>query len=203
MDFSDETMKKIRLGAWALVALALLGMAWVQFLSPRLEQSITDTLGRGDYELVATDGTVFTEESLKGGPTAIFFGFTHCPEVCPTTLGDIATWQYELTGSDTETAFRAYFITVDPERDTVEVLDDYVSWAPGVVGLTGSREEIDKAIKAFAIYARRVPGNEENYNMDHTASVLLFDADGKLFEPIGYGEGVDRAVAKIQRLLTS
>lgn len=188
---------------WGLVALALLAVAWIQLISPRLEQSITDTLGQGDYELVGTDGSIFTEDTLKGTPSAVFFGFTHCPAVCPTTLGDIATWQYEITGSDTETAFRAFFVTIDPERDTVDVLDDYVSWAPGVTGITGSREEIDKAIKAFAIYARRVPGNDENYNMDHTASVLLFDEDGNLFEPIGYGEGVDRAVAKIKRMLNS
>jgi len=203
MQISNQNLKTIRWATWAIVALAMIGVAWVQFLSPRLEQTITDTLGRGDYALTGTDGSTFTQDTLRGEPTAIFFGFTHCPEVCPTTLGDIATWQYELTGSDTETAFRAFFVTIDPERDTVDVLDDYVSWAPGVVGLTGSRAEIDKAIKAFAIYARRVPGNEENYNMDHTASVLLFDEDGSLFEPIGYGEGVDRAVAKIKRMLNS
>jgi protein SCO1/2 len=194
-------MKTFRIALWGLVAVALIAVGWFQFLGPKAQESIADTLGQGDYTLVGTDGSTFTQETLKGAPTAIFFGFTHCPEVCPTTLGDIATWQYEITGNDTDQAFRAYFVTIDPERDTVDVLDDYVSWAPGVVGLTGSREEIDKAIKAFAIFARRVPGNDENYNMDHTASVLLFDEDGKLFEPIGYGEGVDRAVAKIKRML--
>lgn len=203
MDASNQTMKTVRWAMWGLVAVALAIIGWFQFLSPRLEQGIADTLGRGEYELVGTDGSRFTQDTLQGAPTAVFFGFTHCPEVCPTTLGDIATWQYELTGSDTEQAIRAYFITIDPERDTVDVLKDYVSWAPGVTGITGSREEIDKAIKAFAVYARRVPGNEENYNMDHSASVLLFDENGSLFEPIGYGEGVDRAVAKIKRLLAS
>lgn len=203
MQISDQTMKAVRLGAWGILGLVLLAVAWIQFLSSRLEETLSDTLGRGDYRLTATDGTVFTQETLIGEPTAVFFGFTHCPEVCPTTLGDIATWQYELTGSDTETAIRAYFVTIDPERDTVDVLDDYVSWAPGVTGLTGSRADIDKAIKSFAIYARRVPGDEENYNMDHSALVLLFDEDGRMFEPIGYGEGVDRAVDKIKRLLAS
>lgn len=203
MEISQSTLKMIRIAMWGLVALALFAVAWVRVISPYFEESIADTLGKGDYALVGTDGAPFTEETLQGTPSAVFFGFTHCPEVCPTTLGDIATWQYELTGSDTEQAIRAFFITIDPERDTVDVLDDYVSWAPGVVGVTGSREEIDKAIKSFAIYARRVPGNEENYNMDHTASVLLFDEDGKLFEPIGYGEGVERSVAKIKRLLDS
>jgi len=93
-----------------------------------------------------------------------------------------------------------YYVTVDPERDTAEILGDYVSWAPGVVGVTGSVEEIQKAKAAFGVFSRKVPGGGENYNVDHTATVLLFDKNGNLFEPIGYGEGVERAVAKIQRM---
>ena len=203
MEISSDSLKNLRRAMWGLVALALLAVGWVQFGADKVKGSIATTLGQGAYTLQGTDGSVFTADTLQGAPTAIFFGFTHCPEVCPTTLGDIATWQYELTGNDTDSAIRAYFITVDPERDTIDVLDDYVSWAPGVVGLSGSREEIDKAISAFKVYARRVPGNDENYNIDHSAMVLLFDEDGVLFEPIGYGEGTDRAVAKIKRLIQS
>lgn len=104
---------------------------------------VADTIGRGDYVLTATDGTTFTEDTLQGSPSAVFFGFTHCPEVCPTTLGDIATWQEQL---GTKEPLRVYFVTVDPERDTMEMLGGYVGWVPGVIGVTGSREEIDKAI---------------------------------------------------------
>lgn len=189
----------LRLLLWGLVAVTALGAGWVFVVSPRLAASPADTLGRGDYSLATTDGDAFTQASLEGAPSAVFFGFTHCPDVCPTTLGDIRTWQ-EALGPDGE-ALRVFFVTVDPERDTAEVLDDYVSWVPGVTGVTGSREETDKAIQAFRVYAAKVPLGGDDYSMDHSSMVLLFDADGRLFEPIGYQEDTERAIAKIRRLL--
>lgn len=191
--------KTVNIVLWGLVALALVALVWVEFFGTRSHQEITDMLGRGDYRLTATDGSAFTEDTLKGAPSAVFFGFTHCPEVCPTTLGDVMTWQEELATDGGE--LRVFFITVDPERDTLDVLGDYVSWVPGVIGITGPREEIDKAIGAFRIFARKVPLGNADYTMDHSASVLLFDGSGRFFEPIGYQEGYDRALAKIRRLL--
>ncbi len=93
-----------------------------------------------------------------------------------------------------------FFVTVDPDRDTVDQLRDYVSWVPDTVGVSGSPEEIAKAIKAFKIYARKVPLEDGDYTMDHSANVLLFDADGRFFEPVGYQEAYDRALAKIRRM---
>lgn len=189
---------QIALAGLAITALA--GLVWVKLIQPQMTETIADRIGHGDYVLTATDGTTFTEETLKGAPSAVFFGFTHCPEVCPTTLGDVATWNAILEEEDGE-QLRVYFVTVDPERDTAEVLGDYVSWADGVVGVTGSAEEIAKAIKAFVIYARKVPIEGGGYTMDHSASVLLFDSKGRLYEPIGYQEGETRAMDKIRRLL--
>lgn len=103
---------------------------------------------------IVADGFGFTEETLEGTPLAVFFGFTHCPEVCPATLGDVAGWQEDLTDDGEE--LRVSFVTVDPERDTAEVLDDHVSWVPGVVGVTGSRKEVDKAIRSFRVCAQKV-----------------------------------------------
>lgn len=179
---------------------ALVGLVWVKLIQPQMTATISDKIGRGDYVLTATDGTIFTEDTLKGAPSAVFFGFTHCPEVCPTTLGDVATWNAMLEEEGSE-QLRVYFVTVDPERDTVDSLRDYVSWADGVVGVSGSPEEIAKAIKSFVIYARKVPIEGGGYTMDHSASVLLFDSKGRLFEPIGYQEGETRAMDKIRRLL--
>ncbi|NDV99649.1 SCO family protein [Salipiger sp. PrR002] len=189
----------IRLALWGLVLLALIVLLWFRVIAPRLEQDVTASLGRGDYELTATDGSAFTEDSLKGAPSAVFFGFTHCPEVCPTTLGDIATWEEGL-GSDAA-ALRVFFVTVDPERDTVEQLRDYVSWVPEVRGVSGSRADIDKALKAFRIYARRVPLDDGGYTMDHSAMVLLFDARGDYAGLINYQEEYDRALGKLQALV--
>ena len=110
---------------WGLSTLALMALLWVQVIAPRLNRSVADTLGQGTYRLAATDGTVFTRETLQGAPSAVFFGFTHCPEVCPTTLGDIAGWQETLGKSGRQ--LRVYFVTVDPERDSVELWGGYVS----------------------------------------------------------------------------
>ena len=182
----------------ALLALVVMVAGWFLVIAPR-EAEVATTLGRGDYRLQASDGTEFTEATLKDGPSAVFFGFTHCPEVCPTTLGDIMTWKEELgSGADD---LRVYFVTVDPERDTSDILGDYVSWAPGVVGVTGSREEIDKAIQSFRVFASRVPLEGDDYTMDHSAYVLLFDDDGQFTDPIRYQEELGSAVRKLKTAL--
>lgn len=193
--------KHIAIGVlWGVALVALGWFAWARLIAPTFEQSIADTIGPGDYRLETTSGEPFTQASLDGGPSAVFFGFTHCPEVCPTTLGDIATWQEEL-GPDEQ--LRVYFVTVDPERDDIDTLRDYVSWAPGVEGVSGSPEEVEKALKAFRIYARKVPLGDGEYTMDHSANVLLFDEEGVFFEPIGYQEDYDRVMDKIRRMQAS
>jgi protein SCO1/2 len=183
-----------------LALLALLAAVWVLALAPRFDRTVADSLGHGDYALVTTDGGSFTQDTLKGEPSAVFFGFAHCPEVCPTTLGDIAGWQ-DMLAQEGQGPLRTFFVTVDPERDTPEMLRDYVSWAPGVTGVSGPPDEIAKALRAFRIYAQKVPLDGGGYTMDHSALVLLFDARGRFFEPIGYQEETARAMDKIHRLL--
>lgn len=189
-----------RMVTWALALAALLAVAWVWLIQPRLTQTVTDTLGRGDYRLSTTDGGSFTQASLRGAPSAVFFGFAHCPEVCPTTLGDISLWQEELAKEGLP-ELQAFFVTVDPERDTPEMLGDYVSWVPGVTGVSGSPDEIKKAIMAFRIYAQKVPLEDGDYTMDHSAFVLLFDKKGRFVQPISYQEDTDKAMGKLRALL--
>lgn len=185
--------------AWGLVALAGLAAGWFLLLEPRMNASVADELGAGDYALAATDGSTFTQDTLVGAPSAVFFGFTHCPEVCPTTLGDVAQWQEELAQDGDE--LRVFFVTVDPERDTPALLGNYVSWVPGVTGVSGQPDEIAKAIRAFRVYAQRVPLEGGGYTMDHSAFVLLFDEDGRFVQPISYGEDFETAVGKVRRLM--
>lgn len=184
---------------WGVVFLALLAVGWFRILEPGLKASVAEQLGQGDYHLVTTDGGTFTQESLIGAPSAIFFGFTHCPEVCPTTLGDVAGWQEALAEDGND--LRVFFVTVDPERDTPEMLGDYVSWVPGVTGVSGSQAEIAKAIRSFRVYAQKVPLKDGGYTMDHSAFVLLFDDRGRFTQPISYQEDHDRAMGKIHRLI--
>jgi len=185
---------------WALGAsvLALLGLL-AALLWPLLTNKIADDFGRGDYRLETTLGGEFSQAALKGQASAVFFGFTHCPDVCPTTLGEMTVWQDAL--GEQAKDLRIFFVTVDPERDTLDQLRDYVGWLPNAAGVSGPRSEIDKAIAAFHIYARKVPTSDGSYTMDHSAYVLLFDANGHFFEPIGYQEDPERAVEKIRRML--
>ncbi|MFO1142172.1 MAG: SCO family protein [Amaricoccus sp.] len=183
---------------WVAVLVALVGATWL-FVSQRMQGGARDTLGQGAYALTGTDGTTFTAASLKGHPSAVYFGFTHCPEICPTTLGDIETWQEEL-GPEAK-KLRFWFVTVDPERDGVDMLRSYLSWDPEVVGLSGSRAEIDKAIAAFKIYATKVPLKDGDYTMDHTAYVMLFDSAGRFDTVIGYQESTASAVDKLRKLI--
>ncbi|WOI55527.1 SCO family protein [Palleronia sp. LCG004] len=198
---TGSKLKPVIFVLWGLVAIAVLGLVWTTMGRDQGSSAVADTIGKGDYELVTSDGTAFTEESLKGTPSAVFFGFTYCPDICPTTIADVAKWQevMEEEGHD----LQAFFVTVDPERDTQEAMRDYVSWAPGVTGVTGSPEAVQEAIDDFRIYARKVELDGGGYTMDHSSAVLLFDENGTLFEPVGYGEGIERATDKLRRLFAS
>ncbi|MCV6593710.1 MAG: SCO family protein [Silicimonas sp.] len=193
----SKLSRPLKFAIFGLLALNLALIAYVTLIAPRMNASVLDTLGRGDYALEMTGGETFTQASLKGAPSAVFFGFTHCPDVCPTTLGEVLAWQEDLGG---ETPLQVFFVTVDPERDTLEVLTDYVGWVPGVRAATGSAEEVQKAIRAFKIFAQKVP-TEDGYTMDHSASVLLFDADGRFVETISYGTDHEVAMGRIRGLL--
>ncbi|MGB1235411.1 MAG: SCO family protein [Planktomarina sp.] len=194
-------LHKIRPLLYAVMIVAVCAFAWVNLLKPRMTETVADQLGRGDYFLTTTRGQAFTQASLRGTPSVVFFGFTHCPEICPTTLADLAVIKEDmgLTADD----LPIYFITIDPQRDTAELLKDYVGWVPGAQGVTGSPEEIAKAVAAFRAYSKRVPLEGGDYTMDHSAYVMLFDDRGRFFEPIGYQEDFERAQSKIHRLLNS
>lgn len=196
---ASSTLKNVRLGLYALAAAAVVAQLYFAFIHPKLNPEAGSRLGAGEYVLQATDGTEFTHASLTGAPTAVFFGFTHCPEVCPTTLGDIGAWQDDL--GEELGDLRFYFVTVDPERDTLDLLDGYVGWLDGAAGVTGPRTEIDKAIKAFRIYAAKVDLGDGEYNMDHSAHILLFDSNGRFVEPISYQEDYDLALSKLRNLI--
>ena len=115
---------------------------------------------------------------MKGHPTLIFFGFTHCPDVCPTTLFEMSE-VLRAMGKDADRV-NAYYISVDPERDTTAAMKDYLSsFDPRLKGLTGSPEEIAKVLSEYRVYAKKVPLKDGDYTMDHTALIYLMDRDGK------------------------
>jgi protein SCO1 len=151
------------------------------------------------FSLVAQDGSPITEKAFQGHPTMVFFGFTHCPEVCPTTLFEMNGW-FKTLGPEGD-KIKAYFITVDPERDTPELLKAYVSNVTDrVTGISGEPDKIAAMIKSFGVYAKKVPTDDGEYTMDHTASVFLLNSAGDFHGTIAYGENADTAVEKLRRL---
>jgi protein SCO1/2 len=151
------------------------------------------------FALVDQNGHKVTERDMLGRPAVVFFGFTYCPEVCPTTLADITNWLGAL-GPDAD-KLGVYFITVDPARDTPEELAKYLSsFDPRIHGLTGTAADIDGIAKAFGIYYQKVEIEGGGYTMDHSSSVLLLDASGRFAGTITYQEAKDVAIAKLKRL---
>jgi protein SCO1/2 len=193
------TLSRLRLVLWLLVGAAALAATGLYAYTTMTRTAQTAGLGQGDYQLVTATGEAFTRDSLMGKPSMVFFGFTHCPEVCPTSLAEMASW-YEALGEEAEN-LQAFFVTVDPERDTAEIVADYVGWTGRVTGVTGTPQEVAKATSSWAVYAEKVPLEGGDYTMDHTASVFLVNADGEFEGTIAYRESTDTALAKLRRLL--
>jgi protein SCO1 len=136
----------------------------------------------GPFHLEDQNGKPFSDVDMKGRPFLVFFGFTHCPDICPTTLFDISQLLHAL-GPDADRT-GALFITVDPQRDTPAVMKDYMSnFDPHLRGLTGDQASIDAAVRAYRVYAKKVPLEGGDYTMDHTAVVYLMDKDGHFVAP--------------------
>lgn len=152
------------------------------------------------FELTDNHGQPITEKAFQGEPSLVFFGFTHCPEVCPTTLAEIDRWLKQM--GDEGKDLRAYFVTVDPERDTVETMNNYVTNVSNrITGVTGDPQKVWQMAKDFKIFYRKQPTSDGDYTMDHTASILLLNRKGDFFGTIAYEENPETALAKLRRLV--
>lgn len=195
----------MRLKLWSIVAaiagLVLLAGLLLYDMRMRDAGGLSAPIAQigGPFRLTGIDGQPFDSESLKGKAYAVFFGFTHCPEVCPTTLNDISLAMDKL-GPAAEN-FRAVFITVDPERDTPEVLKAYMqSFDPRLIALTGSAQDIAKVAKSFRVYYAKQPTSDGSYVMDHTSLVFLMNKQGQFTSTLDFEEDPDTKLAKIRRL---
>ncbi|MRG54319.1 redoxin domain-containing protein [Phyllobacterium sp. SYP-B3895] len=194
-------IRLLRYGLWAAIAVLSLLLV-ITYVNTRLgSQSAGVKLGT-PFNLTDQNGAPITEAAFEGHPSVLFFGFTHCPEVCPTTLFEMSGWLKDLgeEGKD----LRVFFISVDPERDTPDVMKGYTTaFTDRITGITGKPGEIEKVLKAWKIYARKVPTENGDYTMDHTASVILLDRDGRLKSTIDYKESKDVALKKLRLLIES
>jgi protein SCO1 len=154
----------------------------------------------GPFRLIDQNGEPFSDQDLKGKSFLVFFGFTHCPDVCPTTLFDISEIMRNL-GSDADRT-AAVFITVDPERDTPAALKEYLSsFDPHVRALSGDPADIAAVAKAYRVYYRKVPLEGGDYTMDHTAIVYLMDKQGQFVSPFNMRRTADVAAAELRKHL--
>jgi protein SCO1/2 len=187
-------MRLIIAGIVVLMA-AVMGVIAFQWYQARF----ATTAYGAPFSLIDQKGEPITEAAFRGQPSAVFFGFTHCPEVCPTTLFEMDGWLNTL--GDEGKDVRAYFVTVDPERDTAEVMNNYVSNVSArITGITGEPDKVLAMAKSFGIFWRKVDLEGGDYTMDHTASVILLDGQGDFAGTIAYQENPDTALAKLKRL---
>ena len=196
-------MRAVRIVLWVLVGFALLAFAFLMLRpapGPTVQSQPLElsSIG-GPFTLTGSDGKPFASSSLAGKPYAIFFGFTHCPDVCPTTLARMVRLRQQLGAGDR--AFEILFVTVDPQRDGPAEVGKYAElFDSPVTGLTGSPEQIEQVKKQFGIFSRQVPDGSGGYSVDHTATVLLFDRDGKFTATIAPEETDSAALAKLKRI---
>ena len=155
----------------------------------------------GDFTLVNQDGKTITQADFLGKPLAIFFGYTHCPDACPTTLSDM-TDRLKALGPDGD-KFNVLFVSIDPARDTPALLKTYLeSFDPRISAATGTPAQVEDAMKKFRVYSRKV-GEGDAYTYDHSTAVYLMNARGELVSLIEYQARQDEAVEKMRRTLAS
>lgn len=154
----------------------------------------------GTFQLMDQNGQAVSQKDVLGKPALFFFGFTYCPDVCPTVLASMTASLAKL-GPDAD-KLNVYFVSVDPERDTPAVLKTYLSsFDPRIRGLTGSREQIAAIAKSLGVYFAKVETGGGSYSVDHSALVIQLDSNGKFFGTIAFDEAGEAIVDKMKRLV--
>lgn len=202
MQRTSGSRRSMLLGPLLFVGLALMGVAlgfWIW--TPPSPTQGPGAIG-APFVLIDANGETFSSASLRGRPQAIFFGYTHCPDVCPTALLDISQALKTLKAEGDDLA--VIFISVDPERDTPEVMKHYVETIdPRFIGLTGQEADIARVAKSFRVFYRQLPGEGGSYAVDHSAITYLIGRDGRLANGILPGDTQEAIVAKLRKLLAA
>ncbi len=180
----------------------LFSVLLIEFIPTQGEATSTIQFGAPFKLAAARAGGTLDSKDLIGKPYGLFFGYTHCPEVCPTTISDMSAALAEL--GDKAKDFRLFFITIDPERDTATAMNDYLSnFDSRIEALVPTPTELPKLAKDFHIFYETIPAEDGNYTMNHTALVFLFNAKGNFTSTIAYDETKANRLAKLQKLLAA
>jgi protein SCO1/2 len=201
---SSERLKKLRLLLWVAVAIAIIPGAMIALNRGGGSHSVHSGAAPqapgfgGPFTLVDGDGKAFSSQALAGKPYAIYFGFTRCGDICPTTLQRLVKLRREAANDD---AMRILFVTIDPKNDGPEEVGQYAElFGAPIVGLTGSEQQIDQVKKQYGIHAEPVPHAAMGKAFEHTASVLLFGPDGRFVGTISSSDSDASAIAKLKGL---
>ncbi|RLJ40595.1 protein SCO1/2 [Litoreibacter meonggei] len=188
----------IQKGLWGLTVIAVVGFVWLQ-ISARGERSTDGPAFRADFELTDHNGMVQTDEYLAGRWMLVFFGFANCPDVCPTTLAEVAAVMDGL-GSDA-TQVQPLFISIDPERDTPQALAEFIPYFDAnIIGLTGTADQIERTSKTFRIYYEKIEeaASPDGYTMGHSSQLFLFDPQGGYVGAWTYGTPAEEILADLK-----
>ena len=183
-----------------ILAALFIGQGFLQ----KEDRGLFPSLADSSFALITHEGKAITNDDLIGKPTAIYFGFTWCPDICPTTLSLMADIKAELQSQSIAgaEALQLVFFTVDPDRDTAYQMNEYLSlFDADIIGITGKTDEIQESLRRFGIYAERVDTSDEDYLIDHSASVYLYQSNGQFKGTISPAEPYEMALAKLQRLI--
>ncbi|MBL0374451.1 SCO family protein [Rhizobium sp. KVB221] len=197
-------MKTVRIVLFILAALMAGLFFWLWSEVSTKQSALSEEPFGVAFSLVGQDGKPVTEQAFRGKPTALLFGFTHCPEICPTTVYELSGWM--KTADPDKTKLQAYFVSVDPERDTPAILGTYLSNVTDrISGISGDPAKVEAMARGFKVYFKKVPTDpakpDGEYTMDHSASVFLLDKEGRFAGTIAYGENPEVAVKKLQNLI--
>ncbi|MFM8748715.1 SCO family protein [Rhabdaerophilum sp.] len=195
-----NALKIVRLTAWAAIGIITVALLYVLLNPVDREQGTGVASIGGPFRLADHDGQIVTDASLRGKPYALFFGFTHCPDFCPTSMLEITNDLNALGNAAKD--FRVYFVTVDPARDTAALLKEYAgSFDSRIIGLVPKDEaELANMARLYRAIYRKVD-TPSGYTMDHTASIYLMDAQGQFFGTLDSREAPGVRQAKLKRLL--
>lgn len=198
---SPRTIRVLMVGMAFLAGLVLCFGVILLLAGPSAPPSVQQVAAiGGPFRLIDQNDRTVTEQDFKGRPFLVFFGFTHRPDICPTTLFDVSEILRKL-GPDADRV-GALFVTVDPERDTPAALKDYLSsFDPHLSGLTGDAAAVAAVAKAYRVYFKKVPLDQGGYTMDHTAIVYLMDKEGRFVAPFSLKRATDAAAADLKKYL--
>jgi protein SCO1/2 len=191
----------LAIAAIAVVCLIAIGPRLMVLLNGGSQQVLAPAIG-GPFTLVDQDGRTVTDADYRGRYTLMFFGYTFCPDVCPTALATVAA-AFDTLSPQLQAKLVPIFVTVDPKRDTPAVMKEYVAaFHPAIIGLTGSDAQIAGISKAFKVYAAKVEGaSPDDYTMDHTAVLYLMGPDGRFVAPFTHGLSAAELAAGLKKRL--